>query len=235
MRASIFGACIVGALSATCATALQIDQRGAPRSVGIMSLLGEGVSLEHTAMLFGGIREKVPVPGIGFDALAEATAVECAHTVNPQLAFRKIDIPKEPLIEKLTSGLLAAYNATMPEIRPAIFEWAKRNPVDLIVVIREIYVPVPGGPSQYFGGVGVHQFVNNRAIVQATLGLSVWDGKTFDGITERSATPIAGDSSRTVEQLRDELKAGRDVPVLTSVLRRLVQIGVCDMIKAAKL
>ena len=29
--------------------------------------------------------------------------------------------------------------------------------------------------------------------------------------------------------------AGRDVPVLTSVLRRLVQIGVCDMIKGAKL
>jgi hypothetical protein len=229
------GVCIAAVLFATCASAFKLDTRGEPKSVGIISLLGDAVSLAYEPLLIGGIHEKVPVGGIGFDALAEATATECAHAANPQLAFRKIDIPKGPLIEKLTSGLLARYNATMPQIRPAIFEWAKRHPVDLIMVIREIYTQVPGGPSQYFGGVGVHQFVNNRAIVQATLGLSVWDGKTADGITDRFASPIAGVYPGRVEQLYDELKGGHHVPALESVLRRLVGVGVCEMAKAAKL
>jgi hypothetical protein len=240
IRPGVWGAIIAGVavavgLLAGAAAALQLDQRGHPKTVGVISLLGDQVSLAYTALLMGSFKEKVPVAGIGFDALAEATAMQCATAINPQLAFRKIDVPKAPLIEKLHDGLLAAYNATPSELRLTIFQWAKSHPVDVIVVIRDVFVQVPGGPSQYFGGVGVHQFVNKKAIIQATLGLSVWDGQTFDGITERSAIPIAGTYPGTVEQLRDEFKAGHRNPTFEQVLKRLVEVGVCSMMKGADL
>jgi len=203
-------------------------------SVGILTLLGDEVTLQRTALLFGGIDEKVPVATAAFDATAEKAIIDCARIQNPSMTFKTINLPKRPLIDKLRTSVLYNYNATMALIRPDILEWVKRNPVDAIVVVREVFTQVPGGPSLYFGGVGVHQFVANPAIVQATFGLVIIDGRTFDDITEGYASPIAGTYPGTVDQLRDELKAGHHLPI-EDVLRRLVQAGTCKMISNAKL
>ena len=114
---------------ASCAAPLTQEQHGEIHSIAVISLLRDRISLEKGS-LFAGFAETVPVAGIGFDAVAENSLIECAKIASPKRTYKVIDIPKQPLMDKLYGGVLSAYNATMWRIRPDISEWAKQNPVD---------------------------------------------------------------------------------------------------------
>jgi len=220
---------------ASCAAPLTKAKHDDIHSVAVISLLGDRISLRKTALITGGFAEKVPVADIGFDALAENSLMECLKAGDPSRTFQIIDIPKQPLMDKLYDDLLSRYNATMSRIRPDISAWVKQNPVDAIVIVREVYSQVPGGPSEYFGGVGVHQFLDQTPIVQAVFGLVIWDGKTLDELTDLSYSPIAGRYGQPVDVVFAELKAGHHIPRLESMLKPLVGSGTCAMAKASNL
>jgi hypothetical protein len=219
---------------ASCAAPLTQEQHGEIHSIAVISLLRDRISLEKGG-LFAGFAETVPVAGIGFDAVAENSLIECAKIARPKRTYKVIDIPKQPLMDKLYGGVLSAYNATMWRIRPDISEWVKQNPVDAIVIIREVYGQVRGGPSQYFGGVGVHQFPNQSPVAQAVFGLVIWDGKTLDEITDLSDAPSTARFQQPLDAVLADLKEGRRVPDLETVLKLLIRSGTCEMARAANL
>jgi hypothetical protein len=78
----------------SCVGPLTKEQAATIHSLGVISLLGDRVWLNHER-LFGGIKDKVPVPDSQFDAIAENAVIECAKTVDPKLVFKKISIPKK--------------------------------------------------------------------------------------------------------------------------------------------
>jgi hypothetical protein len=146
----------------------------------------------------------------------------------------RIDIPKKPLIAKLNSGLLAAYNATMSQIRPEIAAWAAQNPVDAIIIVREVTNQISHGPSQYFAGLGLHQFSDHAPRVQGSFGLVIWDGKTLNEITDLSTWPDYGPSQYSIDEVRGLLLAGRQVPTLEDSLKLMIRMNICGMLYVAK-
>lgn len=234
MRLRIFELSLCVAL-ASCAGPLTKEQHGQIHSVAVISLLGDRISLSKTALLFGGIGEQVPVAEIGFDAFAEQSVIACGKNLDPSRTFRTIDIPKEPLMDKLNDGVLSAYNATMWRIRPDIAAWVAQNPVDAVVIVREVNRQVAGGPSLYFHGVGVRQWGDRPPIVQAVFGLVIWDGKTLAEITDLSDAPASTSYHESVDIVLGELKAGHRLPELETKLKQLISSGACAMVRAANL
>src|SRR5258708_35487953 len=175
-RAGMFLICLV---VASCVAPLTKEQASHIHSVGVISLLADRISLSHVRLL-DGKNDKVPVIDTQFDMIAENTVIECAKAVDPTLEFKKITIPKQPLMDKLYSGLAALYNVTMSQIRPDLSEWVKQNPVDAIVIVREVNRQVPArGPSQYFAGLGLHQFLGNRPFLQVSSATFLSDPLTL--------------------------------------------------------
>jgi hypothetical protein len=186
-------------VEASCVAPLTKEQVGNIHSVGVISLLGDRVWLNHERF-FDGKKDKVPAPDSQFDAVAENAVIECAKTVDPTLTFKKIAIPKQALMDKLYDGIPALYNLTMSEIRPELSEWVKQNAVDAIAIVRAVNRQVPArGPSQYFAGVGLHQFLNNLPFVQVSAGIVVLDARTLEQIT-------ASDLRRRVGNIPHRLK-----------------------------
>jgi hypothetical protein len=153
---------------------------------------------------------------------------------NPQLCWGSL-APKQPLMDKLYSGLAALYNVTMSEIRPDLSEWVRQNPVDAIVIVREVNRQVPArGPSQYFAGIGLHQFLGNRPFVQVSAGIVVWDARTMEQITAADFAPAGGEYPESIEKVGDQLAGGQRIP-LVPILQRLLQNGLCGSVKRVNL
>lgn len=223
-------ACLV---LAACVGPLTKEQNDRIHSVAVISLIGDQVTLDQVALLFGGVHEKVPVDA-GFDALAEDTAMACGKGQGAPRTMQRIDIPKKPLIDKLNGGVLAAYNATMSLIRPEIAAWVAQNPVDAIIIIHEVNNQIPGGPSQYFAGLGLHQFLDRAPHVQGSFGLAIWDGKTLSEITDLSTIPDYGAYQYSIDDVRRLLLEGRHVTTLENELKLMIRSGVCRMLEMAK-
>jgi hypothetical protein len=223
---------LLAAALSSCATKLTPEQRNQIRTMGVISLLGDQIALTHETMFLGGIQDKVPAPGIGFDTVAESSVMECAKAADPGLSFEIIDIAKMPLIEKLDSGPLYAYNATMWRIRPAIADWAKQHPVDAIAIVHEIWGQVPDGPSTYFGGVGLHKFLDHPTMLIGMFGVRIWDGKTLDEIARFSTGYSPGLTTLSPEDVYATYKTGGRLPALEETLKALVTKHVCDETKA---
>jgi hypothetical protein len=219
---------------ASCVGPLTKEQTSHIHSVGVISLLGDRISLSHVR-LFDNKNDKVIVVESQFDMIAENTVIECAKAVDPTLQFTKITIPKQPLMDKLYSGLAALYNATMSEIRVELLEWVKQNPVDAIVIVREVNRQVPArGPSQYFAGLGLHQFLGARPLVQVSLGIVVWDARTLEQMTAADFAQGGGEYPESIEKVGDQLGAGQRIP-LVPILQRLLQTGLCGSVKKVNL
>jgi hypothetical protein len=230
-RAKMLLLCLV---VASCVSPLTKEQMSHIHSVGVISLFGDRISLSHIRLL-DAKNDKVPVTESQFDKIAEDTVIECAKAVDPTLEFKKVTIPKQPLMDKLYSGLGALYNATMSEIRPDLVEWVKRNPVDAIVIVREVNRQVPArGPSQYFAGIGLHQFLNRLPFVQVSAGIVVWDARTLEQITAADFAPGGGEYPESIEKVSDELAAGQRTP-LVPILQRLLQNSLCASVKRVNL
>jgi hypothetical protein len=218
----------------SCVAPLTREQVGNIHSVGVISLLGDRVWLNHERF-FDGVKEKVPVPDSQFDAVAENAVIECAKTVDPTLAIKKIPIPKQALMDKLYDGIPALYNLTLSEIRPALSEWVKQNAVDAIVVVRAVNRQVPArGPSTYFAGVGLHQFLNNLPFVQVSAGIVVLDARTMEQITGSDFAPAGGEYPVSIENVGEQLAAGQRLSLIPT-LQHLLQQGVCQSIKRVNL
>src|ERR1043166_819939 len=112
VRAALLGVC---AALAGCAGPLTQEQRSRIHSIGILSLFGDRVTLNYTGML-DTIHDKIAVRDAQFDALAEKAIIDCGKADDLSRNFKKIAIPKQPLMDKLYSGLLSLYNATISEI-----------------------------------------------------------------------------------------------------------------------
>jgi len=222
------------AVVASCVGPLTKEQTSRIHTVGVLSLLGDRMTLNHVG-LWEGKNDKVPVNETQFDMIAENTVIECAKSVDPTLAFKKIAIPKQPLIDKLYGGLAALYNLTLSEIRPDLSEWVRQNPVDAIVIIREINREVPArGPSQYFAGLGLHQFIDRLPIVQLSLGIVVWDARTLEQITVADFAPAGGEYPVSIEKVGEQLAGGQHIP-LVPTLQHLLQNGLCGAVKRVNL
>ena len=109
VRAALLGVC---AALAGCAGPLTQEQRSRIHSIGILSLFGDRVTLNYTGML-DTIHDKIAVRDAQFDALAEKAIIDCGKADDLSRNFKKIAIPKQPLMDKLYSGLLSLYNATI--------------------------------------------------------------------------------------------------------------------------
>lgn len=218
---------------AACVGPLTQEQTDRIHSVAVISLIGDRITLKHAVLLLGGVNEKVPIDS-GFDRLAEDTAMACGKGRGVPRTMKRIDIPKQPLIDKLDTPVLAAYNATMSQIRPDIAAWAAQNPVDAIIIIHEVTNQIPGGPSQYFAGLGLHQFLDRAPHVQGSFGLAIWDGKTLNEITDLSTIPDYGAYQYSIEDVRRLLLQGRHVTTLDNQLQLMVRTGVCAMLEMAK-
>jgi hypothetical protein len=218
----------------SCVAPLTKEQVANIHSVGVISLLGDRVWLNHERF-FDGKKDKVPVPDSQFDAVAENAVVECAKTVDPTLTFKKILIPKQPLMDKLYDGVPALYNLTMSEIRPELSEWVRQNAVDAIAIVRAVNRQVPArGPSTYFAGVGLHQFLNNLPFVQVSAGIVVLDARTLEQISGSDFAPAGGEYPVSIEQVGEQLAAGQRIPLIPT-LQRLLQQGVCGSVKRLNL
>jgi hypothetical protein len=225
---------LIGLALAACATPLTPEQRSRIHSVGVISLLGDQITLSYTG-LFDAFHDKVPVPASQFDALAEDSVIVCAKAVDPTLEFKKVALSKPPLMDKLYGGIAALYNLTLSQIHPELSAWAKENRVDAIVIVLAINSQVPArGPSQYFSGLGLHQLTTYAPIVQESFGIEIWDGNGQGSLGSFAAMPAAGEYSESIQKVRDELSAGARLPLIP-MLQRMLRDDVCKLVTRANL
>src|SRR5271169_3767069 len=102
MRMPRFELLLLCLVVASCVAPLTKEQTSHIHSVGVISLLGDRISLSHVRLL-DNKNDKVPVNESQFDMIAENAVIECGKTVDPTLQFKKIPIPKQSLMDKLYS------------------------------------------------------------------------------------------------------------------------------------
>jgi hypothetical protein len=138
-------------------------------------------------------------------------------------------------MDKLYDGIPALYNLTMSEIRPELSEWARQNAVDAIAIVRAVNRQVPArGPSTYFTGVGLHQFLDRLPFIQVSAGIVVWNARTLEEITASDFAPAGGEYPVSIEKVSEQLAAGQRIPLIPA-LQRLLQEGVCRSVKRMNL
>lgn len=216
---------LVSALSlAGCAT-MPEKVRADVRSVGVISLLGDSVTLFYFGKFFDGHRNTYPVAGAGFDDLAERVVDERLRQSRPGVIVKRIRIEKGEVIRQSTRGLLSMYNADVSDIRAALRPWAAQNNVDTIVIIRQINGAVPiQAPRSNFSGLGLYASFDVRPPQPvASLGVLVWDGKTLDFITESELFLVGYDpGTYTLDnKMQDNLTGARRERLLNA-LRALI-------------
>ncbi|MBP6013801.1 MAG: hypothetical protein KBA31_16355 [Alphaproteobacteria bacterium] len=205
---------------ASCAT-MPEKVRADVRSVGVVSLLGDSVTLFYFGKFFDGHRNDYPVAGAGFDDMVERVVEARVQQLRPGVAVKRIRIEKNEVIRQSTSGLLSMYNADVADIRAALRPWAAQNNVDTIVIIRQINGAVPiQAPRSNFSGLGLYASYDVQPPHPvASLGIVVWDGKTLDFITESELFLVGYDpGAYTLDnKMQDNLAGARRERLLNSL------------------
>lgn len=213
-----------GLAVASCAT-MPDKVRPDVRSVGVVSLLGDSVTLFYFGKFFDGHRKDYALTGAGFDEVAERAMEERLHQSWPGVTVKRIRIEKADVIQQSNSGLLAMYNADVSDIRSALRPWAAQNNVDIIVIIRRNNGAVPiQAPQSNFSGLGLYaSFDVQPPHPVASLGVLVWDGRTLDFISESELFLVGSDpGAYTLDnRMEDNLVAPRRER-LVNTLRMLV-------------
>jgi hypothetical protein len=228
------GTLLLFTIVAACTAPLTTEQRSRIHTLGVISLLGDRVTLSYSG-LFDRSHDKIPLPDAQFDTLAEKAIVECGKVTNPTLDFSKIPIHKQPLIDKIYEGGLMSftYGSTVG-IVPDLSAWLKQNPVDAVVIVREMLLPIRGaGQEESFDGLGLHKSLSYGPRIYGTFGIVVRDS-ALQQIASREAKAFGGEYPTPMQTVRDELAAGKRIP-LVPILQRIVQDETCKMVKSMNL
>lgn len=199
MRFITWAGCVtLLAFLTSCATPTHNNVALSARNIGILSLVGDQVRLSQPGFL-SSVREDQRIPDSGFDETARKAAADAITQKNPAANPIYVDIPTEELIKRTSTGMLAAYNGGLSDIKPELQAWLRTHPVDLVVIIRGLNNVVDGPPERYFRGVGLYTNVfSGKTYIAAVIGVDVWDGKT---LTELSSADVVDKSDVTASYL----------------------------------
>ena len=156
------------------------------RSIGVISLLGDTIEVFHFGNFFDGYRYDRHLDGAGIDDAVERTVEARLRQSRPNVTVKRIRIDKDGIIRRSNGSILPMYDLDLGDIRAALRPWAAQNNVDIIVIVRQVDGPVPiQSPQSNSRGLGLYSSYSvPRPRTLALLGVTVWDGKTLDSVTE---------------------------------------------------
>lgn len=199
------------------------------RSIGVVSLLSDKIEAFYFGKFFDGYSHDRQLDGAGFDEIAERMMETRLRQSRPGATVKRIRLEKDDLIRESNRGLLSMYNADVGDIRAALRPWAAQNNVDVIVIVRQLNQAVPiQAPQSNFRGLGLYASFSVRPPQPvASFGVTVWDGKTLDFISESSVFLIGYDRAGTysLEKEMEENFSGERRGRLVDTLRALVAQG----------
>lgn len=183
------------------------------RSIGVISLLGDTIEVFHFGKFFDGYRYDRRLDGAGIDDVVERTVEARLRQSRPSATVQRIRIEKDNIIRRKDGSIFPMYDLDLGDVRTALRPWAAQNNVDIIVIVRQVDGPVPiQSPQSNSRGLGLYSSYSVlRPRTLALLGVTVWDGKTLDSVTQ-SVGYMAGDDTNAYtldNKMEDNLKGPR--------------------------